>query len=144
MTLLMAFLRCFFVIGVIALPPFGAVSSSTSESALVREWNTATLQGVRDSNLGASETARSLAIVNTCMYDAWSAYDDKAFATELQSSLRRPPEERTTANKQKAVSYAAYRALIDVLPIDSDAVYRPLMRQLGYDPNDRSTDIDSP
>jgi hypothetical protein len=47
-------------------------------------------------------------------------------------------------NKQKAVSYAAYRALVDVLPLDSDSVYRPLMRRLGYDPNDSSTDINDP
>jgi hypothetical protein len=78
------------------------------------------------------------------VYDAWAAYDGRAFATELRGALRRPVHERTETNKQKAVSYAAYRALIDVLPEDSDSVYRPLMRRLGYDLNDSSTDIENP
>ena len=30
----------------------------------------------------------------------------------------------------------------DVLPVDTESVYKPLMRELGYDPNDHSTDID--
>jgi hypothetical protein len=31
-----------------------------------------------------------------------------------------------------------------VLPGDTESVYNPLMKQLGYDPNDRSTDIETP
>ena len=88
--------------------------------------------------------ARALAVVHTCMYDAWSAYDDRAVSTELQGVLRRPATERTFANKERAISYAAYRALTDVLPADTESVYKPLMKQLGYDPNDRSTDIETP
>ncbi len=59
---------------------------------------------------------------------------------------RAPPSslERTTANKEKAISYAAYRALVDLLPADTESVYKPLMKQLGYDPNDNSTDIETP
>lgn len=88
--------------------------------------------------------ARSLAIVHICMYDAWAAYDDRAIGTQLGGALRRPASERTLANKEKAVSYAAYRALVDVLPVDTNSVYIPLMKQLGYDPNDNSTDIETP
>jgi hypothetical protein len=47
-------------------------------------------------------------------------------------------------NKERAVSYAAYRALADLVPVDIDSVYKPLMRQFGYDPNDSSTDIETP
>ena len=36
------------------------------------------------------------------------------------------------------------RALEDVLPVDTDSAYIPLMKRLGYDPNDRSTDIETP
>ncbi|MFZ0287062.1 MAG: vanadium-dependent haloperoxidase [Terriglobales bacterium] len=88
--------------------------------------------------------ARALAIVHTCMYDAWSAYDEKAVGTQLQGILRRPAVERTEANKEKAISYAAYRALMDVLSVDADSVYIPLMKQLAFDPNDNSTDIETP
>ena len=88
--------------------------------------------------------SRVLAIVHTCMYDAWAAYDDRALGTQLQGALRRPASERTLANKQEAISYAAYRALADVLPVNTKSVYQPLMQQLGYDPDDMSTDIDTP
>jgi len=88
--------------------------------------------------------SRALAIVHTCVYDAWAAYDERAIGTELSGALRRPASERTAANKEKAISYAAFRALEDVLPVDTDSVYIPLMKQLGYDPKDHSTDIETP
>lgn len=107
------------------------------------QWNSATLQGIRDAKLGAPMAARALAIVHTCMYDAWAAYDEHAFGTQLRDALRRPLAERTLANKEQATSYAAYRALTDILPVDQLSVYAPLMKQLGYDPSDNSTDIDT-
>jgi hypothetical protein len=118
-------------------------AASTQPNPNVR-WDAAALQGVRDSKLSAPVAARSLAVVHTCVYDAWSAYDDKAIGTQLRGALRRPASERTLANKEKAISYAAYRALVDVLPADTESVYKPLMKQLGYDPNDNSTDIETP
>src|SRR5229473_2800982 len=56
----------------------------------------------------------------------------------------RPASERTLANKEQAISHAAYRALVDVLSVDTNSVYIPLMKQLGYDPADDSTDIETP
>ncbi|MGB8324907.1 MAG: vanadium-dependent haloperoxidase [Candidatus Acidiferrum sp.] len=88
--------------------------------------------------------SRALAIVHTCMYEAWASYDEHAVGTRLRGALRRPVSERTPANKERAVSYAAYRALTDVLPVDANSVYTPLMKELGYDPNDHSTDIETP
>jgi hypothetical protein len=108
------------------------------------QWNNAALQGIRDAKLGVPMVARALAVVHTCMYDAWSAYDDRAVGTQLQGALRRPAAERTLANKEQAVSYAAYRALTDVLPVDTNSVYVPLMKRQGYDPNDNSSDIETP
>jgi hypothetical protein len=78
------------------------------------------------------------------MYDAWAAYDERAVGTQLSGALRRPASERTLANKETAISYAAYRALVDVLPADTRSVYVPLMKELGYDANDSSTDIETP
>jgi hypothetical protein len=88
--------------------------------------------------------ARALAVVHTCMYDAWAAYDDRAVGTQLSGALRRQAAERTLANKEEAISYAAYRALADVLPADANSVYKALMKQLGYDPSNNSTDIETP
>src|ERR1700738_2250073 len=73
-------------------------------------WNEAALQGVRDSKLGPPMVARALAIVHTCAYDAWAAYDHQAVGTRLGAALRRPPRERTLANRNTAISFAAYRA----------------------------------
>src|SRR6266704_1327442 len=108
--------------------------SSRSGQVTLLKWNTVALQGVSDSKLGAPIASRAVAIMHTCMYDAWAAYDEKAVGTELGGALRRPASERTEANKEKAVSYAAYWALTDLFPGDTEAVYKPLMRQLGYDP----------
>ncbi len=113
-------------------------------AAAIVQWSNAALQGIRDSKLGAPVVARALAIVHTCIYDAWAAYDERAVGTQLGGALRRPASERTLANKEQAISYAAYRALADVSPVDTNSVYIPLMKQLGYDPNDNSTDIETP
>src|SRR5216684_7607256 len=125
-----------------------ALSSSgvavAKDLGAVPRWNSAALQGIRDAKLGAPVVARALAIVHTCMYDAWTAYDERAVGTQLGGALRRPASERTLANKEQAISYAAYRALADVLPVDMNSVYVPLMKRLGYDPNDSSTDIETP
>jgi hypothetical protein len=110
----------------------------------VHLWNDAALQGIRDSKLGSPIASRALAIIDTCMYDAWAAYDEHAIGTQLGGALRRPPSEMTVVNKEKAISYAAYRALMDLLPADKDSVYVPLMRNLGYTPENESTDIETP
>ncbi len=68
-------------------------------------WLEAALQGVRDSKMGAPMVSRALAVVHTCMFDAWAAYDEKAIGTQLRGALRRPSVERTLANKERAISY---------------------------------------
>src|SRR3982074_2639115 len=99
---------------------------------VVIQWNNAALQGVRDSKLGPPMVARALAIVHTCIYDAWAAYDKQALGTQLGGSLRQPPSQCTAANENKAISFAAYRALVDLFPGDKTAVFDPLMARLGY------------
>jgi len=128
--------------GLAVLNPLVAAAQSTSN--VVIQWNNATLQGVRDSKLGPPMVARALAIVHTCVYDAWAAYDEHAMGTELGSKLRRPEAERTIANKNEAISFAAYRALLDIVPGDKTSVYDPLIVALGYDPNDVSMDLTKP
>jgi hypothetical protein len=84
--------------------------------------------------------ARALAIVHTCIYDAWAAYDDQARGTQLGGKLRQPHHLRSRENKQEAISFAAYRALADLFPLDDATLYRPLMTSLGYDPDNNTTD----
>lgn len=123
---------------------FAAVSSYAAAPNVVVLWNQAVLQGVRDSAQGPPMVARSLAIVHTCAYDAWAAYDKRAVGTQLGDELRRPKRERTLTNKSKAISFAAYRAAVDLFPGDKTSVFDPLMAQLGYDANDVSADMRTP
>ena len=120
------------------------LSTAKVPQNVATQWNSAAVKGIRDAKMGAPVAARALAIVHTCMYDAWAAYDERAVGTQLRGALRRPASERTEANKERAISYAAYRALSDVLPVDTNSVYTPLMKELGYDPDDHSTDIETP
>src|SRR5438270_11027692 len=73
-----------------------------AEPNVVIQWDNAALQAVRDSRSEAPIVARALAIVHTCIYDAWAAYDDRAVGTQLRSVLRRPTVERIISNKEKA------------------------------------------
>jgi hypothetical protein len=87
--------------------------------------------------------ARALAIAHTAMYDAWSVYDVRATPTRLDPRLRRPVRERTTANKARAVSQAGYRTLSDLFP-QEEPRFSALMRELGYDQGDFTTDPADP
>ncbi len=87
--------------------------------------------------------SRTLAVAVTAMYDAWAAYDNRAVGTRLGGKLRRPPAERTPANREKAIAYATYRALVDVYPEDAEWLAEQ-MRLHGYDPADASTDLSAP
>src|SRR2546422_11565674 len=111
--------------------PLEAFASSES---VVLLWNEAALQGVRDSKLGPPMVARALAIVHTCIFDAWAAYDHRAVGTRFGGALRRPRREQTLANMNRAISFAAYQATVDLFPADRASVFDPVMTELGYDP----------
>jgi hypothetical protein len=87
--------------------------------------------------------SRTMALVLTAMYDAWAAYDDLAVGTRMGDRLRRPIGERTQANKEKAVAYAAYRSLLFVYPEDAGWV-REQFRGKGFDPDIASSDAATP
>src|SRR5438552_11993280 len=124
--------------------PTGVMGQSSVSDNVVVQWDAAALQGVRDSRLGPPMVARALAIVHTCMFDAWAAYDKKSLGTQLGGELRRPKTERTLANKNEAISFAAYRALVDLFALDKASVFDPLMASLGYDPNNLTINTDTP
>src|SRR5262249_52176980 len=90
---------------------------------VVIKWNNAVLQAVRDSKMGPPMVAGGLLIVHNCIYDAWATYDRTAAGTVFGRSLRRPKPERTLANKSQAVSFAAYRAAVDLFTDDKTTVF---------------------
>src|SRR5438309_550438 len=115
-----------------------------SGDSVVLLWNEAALRGVRNSKLGPPMVARALAIVHTCIFDAWAAYDHQAVGTRLGGALRRPRRERTLANMNTAISFAAYRAAVDLFPGDRLSVFDPLMRRLAYEPANTTDDDTTP
>src|SRR5207248_5242762 len=121
--------------------PLDAFASGDS---VVLLWNAAALQGVRDSKLGPPMVSRALAIVHTSIFDAWAAYDGVAIGTRLGGALRRPARERSLANKSTAISFAAYRAAVDLFPGDQRSVFDQVMESLDYDPGDLTTDTSTP
>jgi hypothetical protein len=118
----------------------GVCRPALATDDVVLRWNSAMLQAIRNTGFAPMHVARGLAILHTCMYDAWAAYDAVAVGTRLGAQLRRPSGEHTVDNKNRAVSFAAYRALVDLLPSQQAGVFDPLMSDLGYDGSDTSTD----
>jgi hypothetical protein len=130
-------------VGVASLFLFLVAAAPRPDDTVLR-WNSALLQAVRNLRANPVVAARALAVTHSAMYDAWAAYDRKAVGTETGDSLRRPRAERTLANKRVAVSYAGYRALVDLFPSQKAVLFDPLLVELGLDPGNHSTDPASP
>lgn len=127
-----------------------ALASATSSAAfaadnVVLRWNEAVLEAIREVEPGPTIVARSLNVVQTCVYDAWSAYDAAAVNTQWKAtgSLRRPAGERNDANKSQAISFAAYRAAVDQFPTQKP-IFDSLMASLGYNPANTTTNRTTP
>ncbi|MCE9558308.1 MAG: vanadium-dependent haloperoxidase [Armatimonadetes bacterium] len=107
------------------------------------QWTGRLLEAISAVKPGPPMTARAIAMVATAVFDAWACYDAVAVGTRLGNRLRRPVSERTDANKQKAISFAAYRVLVDLYPTEL-ARFQTQMTALGYDSSDVSTDPSTP
>src|SRR5204862_7067130 len=105
--------------------------------------NNALLSAIVNTKSGPTVAARALAIVHTAIYDAWAAYDAKAVGTQLAGTLRRPDGERTEANKQTALSFAAYRALVDLFPSEKNR-FDEVMLAPSLDPANTTPDTFTP
>jgi hypothetical protein len=124
----------FLEVDVAAGAPVVAVASSAAGVAgIVRGWNRLALQAIRCAQPGPLAAARTLAILHTCMYNAWAAYDDRARQTAHGVAVRLPHAERGTASKASAMSHAARCALMGRFP-GQQAVFDAWMGQLGLDP----------
>jgi hypothetical protein len=130
--------------------PFAALFSITGSPAqaadtVAVQWTDIMLDIIRNTHPLPPVAARFLAVMDTCMYDSWAAYDRRATPTQA-NNIPRQSDNSLTA-QEKAVSYAAYRAIQDlILPIKPLAVVpaTKLMTTLGYDPNDLSMDFNTP
>jgi hypothetical protein len=117
-----------------------APGSQGGDPSVVVRWNQATMDAILAKYRAtgavfgpATVNARSLAVVHNCIYDAWACYDGRAVGTRFGGSLRRPRRERTLANKNEAISYAAHTALVELYP-DQAAAADSMLQSLGYSP----------
>jgi hypothetical protein len=98
---------------------------------------------------GPTVSARAIGILHTATYDAWAAYDDRAVDTRLRlrddPDLRQPPVKRTEPNKTTAISYAAYRVLLNLFPgPERTESFRSYMLSKNYDPDNDTRDPTTP
>ena len=120
---------------------FAAVASADTVTVY---WDNIALNYIQETNAEPTIAARMIAIMHTAMYDAWTAYDPIAVPSRANGILKRPPEETTASNKIEAISFAAHKALVDLLPSMASGVDIALSR-LGYDLEDAgSVDTSTP
>jgi hypothetical protein len=124
------------------LPQLQTSADARRAPNIVVYWDQVALRSIRTSHPGPTVAARALAMVHTAIYDAWATCDGRASASFLLGS-RHALRERTPAHEDEAISFAAYRTLLDLFPSDASS-YATEMSQLGYDPNDLSTDLTKP
>ncbi|NET74680.1 DUF6851 domain-containing protein [Okeania sp. SIO1F9] len=106
-------------------------------------WDQAVQQAVINTSPGPTVASRAYGILHTAAYDAWSAYDPLAIGTQLEDNLQRPQSENTDANKTEAISFAAYRVLSELFPSEVE-IFNEVMAELGFDPNNTTTDTSTP
>ncbi len=106
-------------------------------------WDRAVQQAVINTRVGPTVASRAYSMVHTAIYDAWATYEPLAVATQLGDDLQRPESENTEANKAEAMSFSAYRVLTDLFP-DQVEVFNNVMAELGYDPNNTTSDTTTP
>ncbi len=109
---------------------------------VVVQWNEVTIAAIQALKPAPTVAARALGVVATAMYDAWSAYDALAVPTQPGNGNTRQTSGITDAAKARAISFAAYRAELDLFPGFAgppDSPANVLMTQTrGYDPTDTS------
>jgi hypothetical protein len=99
---------------------------------VVLRWDEELLQAIRanPAGTGPTVTARAIGVAHTSMFDAWAAYTTRAVGTRYGGKLRRPVQEHTLENKNKAISFAAYTTLVDLFPARAND-FALQMKELG-------------
>ena len=115
--------------------PFASFGSSPNDNVVLK-WNDQALAAVRPLAPPPPVTARALAIMNTSIYNAWTAYDATAVPTQRAGWARRPAAEHAIEYKSMAISYAAHRALTNLFPSldtpERGRLFTSFLTSLGY------------
>ena len=122
-------------------------SEPVGENNLAFKWGeiamTATADNTEQFTPRPTVTSRFLGLTWTAVFDAWSRYDSVAVPVFLKNVNRRPIQERTLTNKETAISYAAYRTMMEYYSSDS-AMLTDKMKSFGFNPADCSLDPSTP
>jgi len=123
------------------------IEEKKGENNVAYKWGYAALQGTAMDTERfkprPTVTSRYLGLIFTAIFDAWTRYDEKAIPVIATGIERRPAEEHITANKEKAISYAAYKTLCEYYYSDS-VYFQGVMKDLGYDHTNNSMDPATP
>lgn len=120
---------------------FAAASANSLQDGTANaavQWNDVAVAAIKTTGTPPTVGSRALFIVHSAMYDAWAAYDAVALPSVPGAPPRQPSSSFTTLNKTSAISYAAYRTLLDLFPTQK-TVFTNLMINLGFDPSIVST-----
>jgi PAP2 superfamily len=113
----------------------------TTDNAILK-WDEQLLSVIRayPPQTGPTITSRALGVLHTATYDAWAAYDPTAKVTRPDGPAQQQASRNTLANKTEAISYAAYRTLMDLFPpgtFPASGAYKTpdvLLTSQGYNP----------
>ena len=84
-------------------------------------WNNTALNRIQVNSTNPPRAARTLYLTHNAAFNAYAAYDDDVLGTTRGDTLRRPEDEQTRANKEKAISFAAFRVLSNLFPSTSSS-----------------------
>ena len=116
--------------------------SDTQTEDRVLLWNDSLLKAISNTRYGPTVVSRAFGRINTSIYNAWAVYDPQAITTSIVTDFQVEDREIAQTNKQESISYAAYNTLVDLFPTQKQ-LFDNLMVDLGYDPNNRSQDLNT-
>jgi hypothetical protein len=106
-------------------------------------WDNVALDAIRSLPPGPPAVARALAMIHTAQYEAWSQYRVNAVGTLLGDRYRQWPSDDHWSDQTAAMSYAAYRVLVDLFP-EMQQYLDWQMGNYGFDPSVTTTDPYTP
>jgi PAP2 superfamily len=102
-----------------------------ADDDVILRWDEQLLAAVRANPpaTGPTVTSRALGVLHTATYDAWSAYDPVAKATLPNGNKEQPAND---ADKSKAISFAAYKTLVNLFPYNKSEFDKEMVTNLHY------------
>ena len=120
--------------GVAAEPDDRLFTPNSEPHSIAVDWVEAMLEGIERHPPAPTATTWRMWVVLSSMYDAWTAYEPAARATDPGFDLKRPADEQTLENKEDAIAYAAYNALNHVFAAQGP-IFDAVLELQGLDPS---------